>query len=291
MRIETVTSPPTLGAGRVWSWTFPFLGTTNAGSMPNSVAGLIGQRPLLNNVINQTAAPGMSRFLVGVPPTTGNSLACIYQGRYCISVNSDGTTGQGWTIANTNSAQGVMPFVTVKGGQPPGLEDWNVWELSAILAFDQVAGAVTGDIGFGFSISTRAIVRSGPQAGVEVGPRNVGSIGIVSRQTDAGGLTIDQALTVQPTDFTLWNNYTIRLIGATANSEAQLKVLVNGTPAFTANWGAGSLLPEQSLGGATAYGFCPFIVNSKAVAGSVSRMYVPTGGVSVRAAPTEDMLA
>lgn len=291
-RFETVTSPPTLGAGRQMSWAFPLLGAqANAGSFPNNSAAIVCQRPMLNGTIIGTGGTGMLVTTVGVPPATAPSLACMYKGRYCISLNSDATTGRTWVINAAASMPGaVMPFVTVKGAQPSGLEDWGVWELSAILAFDQPAGPITGDIGFGVGVSTRTQIRLAgvQQAGIEVGPRDVGSIGIIARQTDLGATTIDQALAVQPADLTLFNNYKIRLISATATSEAKLKVLVNGQLGFSASWGAGSLLPEQALASG-AYGFCPFMVNLKAFAG-VTRMYVPHGGISVRAAPTEGAL-
>lgn len=291
MSTVAITSPPTLGAGRILSWTFPWLSHAILGAMPNNNAGLTGERPTLVTLLTGVGAAGMVLTTTGVPPVTAPSLACVYQGRYCMAVVADGTTGRMWTCHASNQG-GVMPFTTIKGGIPGGLEDWNVLEMSAILAFDNPTGPITGDIGFGFCLGGRAQIRLAgvQQMGVEIGPRDVGSIGIIARQADLGAATIDQALPKQPTDMTLWNNYTIRLVGATKTAEGQLKVLVNGIPSFTAAWGTGSLLPEQSSGAVTTYGFMPFMINVKPLA-ATTRMYVPSGGISVRFAPTENDLA
>jgi hypothetical protein len=181
-----------------------------------------------------------------------------------------------------------MHIQTVRSaaGAPQYVDDCWCWSVSAILAFDAIPGAITGDIGLCVGVGTRCVIRGASQfAGMEIGPTNTGVIGVIVRQNDAGA-TFTQNL-AGVADMTQWHKYEIRLLGPTAQGEAQAKFLIDDQPQLALNYGAGTVLPDQKQG--TGLGFTPGLINLAANA-ATTRMYIATDTVVVCCATEESAL-
>jgi hypothetical protein len=186
----------------------------------------------------------------------------------------------------------IMPF---QDTQTPnvsyeGVDDYWCWSLSAVLAFDALPGAITGDLGIAVGVGTRAKIRDVGSlfAGIEFGPTNTGVITAFARQLDGGPATLNQPV-IGVADITVFHKYEIRLIGPTRAAQAQAKFLIDGTPQLSVPWGPGTVLPFQTLAAPSNIGFTPAVINFNANAGT-TRMYLIPNGVTVCAASTEDAL-
>lgn len=287
-RLETVTSPQTLGAGRITSWSFPILGIQNTGSTGGGVTAQVG-RPIAHINDIQSGAAGLNQVITGVPPNPQGWIQ--YKGRVAFQITSNTGTGKTWTPNFATQQAFVMPFQNVKGtGNPSKAEDFACWSFSGILAFDAIPGPIVGDVGITLGVGTRAEIRGAALfAGIELGPSDVGTISVIARQADGGALTLNQVVT-NTLDLTLYHEYELRIIGATSTAEAQLKVLIDGSVLAVIPWGAGTVLPDHVVGGAGNLGFTAGVINKSANAATV-RMYVLPYGFTICAAPTELDLA
>ena len=284
-RQETVISPLTLGAGRKFSYTWGGYGNTapnNDPVMTNSTA-----RPTATTdnfwTTTVTGAPPASR---GIAATNGR-----------IAARWTSNTGTGYELVPNDSTRLTMPFQTVKGtGTMFNVDDFYCWSVSAILAFNAIPAAITGDLGLVLSIGarsgapTRGRIRSATFAGMMLGPSNTGVTSFIVRQADGGALTFNQQTPTQP-DQTQFNRYEIRLVGPTPNAEAQVKVFINNVLQFALPYGAGTVLPDQNQGAGISMGFVPSLVNFAAAGASTVTMHVPPFGMVVCAAPNEVMLS
>lgn len=283
-RIETVTTPPTPGAARrmcVVYW--PPQGYI-LGSLSGQTSGSFRPSGFSN------AAVALNFAQTGAPPA--GSGGQFYKGVLAQALTSNLTSG---LVATPNLATLplVMPFQNVRGSADfisTELDDFRIWSASAILAFDAIPGAIVGDIGLAVGSGTRFAVRAAATqfAGMEIGPRNTGQLGVVVRQADAGPITFDQATPDQP-DLTEFNLYEIRLYSASPTVEAQAVFLINGRVQFSLPWGAGTVLPDQVFGAGGNLGFTPGIGNFEAFNGT-TRMYVVPGSFVVKAAPNDASL-
>lgn len=282
MRLDTNTSPVTPGAGRRYSFTWGLWGQPSLLSDPNQ-ANTITQRP--GGITSQSY---WTTTVTGAPPTPRGSIA--YAGRLAWAMTSDAATGYvtGPSFI-TIDRPFVMAFQEVKGpANLSNIDDFACWSVSAILAYDAIPGAITGDLGLTLGTGTRSNIRGASQfAGIEVGPSNTGVMSVFIRQTDGGAVTYNQPTVTQP-DQTQWNRYEIRIVGPTSSAEAQIKVFINNVLQVALPYGAGSLLPSQILGGTGNLGMVPALINFKANA-ATTRMYASI--LNVCAAPTEAMLS
>ena len=283
---ETVTSPPTLGAGRRYSYNLPnpsaFL-TVNTFQNSDQVQARPGSIAQANswNFID-----------TGAPPAPRGGV--IYNGRVALALTSNTTpTGTQWSpnFGGINRPY-IMPFQEVRAaaGSPQTIDDAWCWSFSAILAFDAMPGAVAGDVGIAIGVGNRTAIRSATQqlAGIELGPTGVGTVGVICRQTDTGAVTLAQNI-AGVADMTKYNRYEIRLLGPTPTGEASVKFLINGNPQLTLNYGAGTVLPSQKLVGSNL-GFTPGLINLAASAAGTVRMYIVPNSVVVCCAPEEAAL-
>lgn len=283
---ETVTSPPTLGAGRRYSYNLPnpsaFL-TVNTFQNSDQVQARPGS----------IAASSQWNFIdTGAPPAPRGGV--IYNGRVALALTSNTTpTGTQWSpnFGGTNRPY-TMPFTTARqaAGSPQGIDDAWCWSFSAILAFDAMPGAVTGDVGIAIGVANRTAIRSPTQqlAGMELGPTGVGTIGVVIRQADTVAVTLAQNI-AGVADMTQYHRYEIRLLGPTPFGEASVKFMIDGNPQLTLSYGAGTVLPDQKIVG-SFLGFTPGLVNLAASAAGTVRMYVVPNSVVVCCAPEEAAL-
>lgn len=284
MRIDTNTSPITPGAGRRYSYTYGDWGRTTALNDPSGAEALR----------RQVGVPSSSFYTLtvsGVPPTPRGITA--YNGRACLQMTSN-AVGNGYTIIPNFGGINrplTMPFQEVKGpANLSGVDDFACWSVSAILAYDAIPGAVTGDLGLTVGPGTATTIKVSTFPGIQFGPSDVGVLSLYVRQTNGGAATYNQPVSVQP-DLTQFNRYEIRIVGPTSTAEAQIKCFLNNVLVAQLAYGAGTLLPSQRFAVASNMGFTPGLVNRDAVPGSTVRMYVPYYGLVVCAAPTEAMLS
>lgn len=283
-RIDTVTSPVTLGAGRRQSYSYPALGQLQSLNVPGGDA--INPRP--------GGTPSPSFWLVqntGAPPAPVGAI--IYLDRVTWAITSSTGTGT-LLVPNFGGVNRplTMPFQTERAvsGSMQGVDDYWCWSLSCILAFDAIPGVVTGDLGITIGVGTRAEIRGAAQfGGVEIGPTAPNTIGVVVRQADGGAVTLVQDIATG-FNVTVFHKYEIRLLSPTLNGEARIKFLIDNVPLLSVPYGVGTVLPSQNSGGVSTIGFTPGIANKIAVPGSTTRMYLPPYGMTVASAPIEEAL-
>lgn len=224
----------------------------------------------------------------GAPPAGAGGQ--VYKGRATVAYTSN--TGTGYTVSGGHTFMGTQRSagnVIVLGEW-----DWAVWELSAILAFDVLPGAVsaTGQLGlqYGSGNWTQTMFGTAPtQSGFTFGPISPGVLGVRVRTTDGGAVT-NVAVTAAPNQLE-FHRYAIRLISASGAAEAQAKFLVDGSTVAQIAWGAGTILPTQvNTFVAPRLGFTPSFTNLNCNA-ATTRMYVADNSVQIISAPTEDALA
>jgi hypothetical protein len=283
-RIETVTTPPTPGAARRASFWFWPPQNYVTGSISGQTTGQFrpGGTGANTPVVNFTTT--------GAPPA--GSGGQIFKGILTQALTSNLTSGQVIT-PNITSLPLVMPFQNVRSTADfvaTELDDFRIWSVSAVLAFDQMPGTVVGDIGLGIGPAGRFGARAAGAAVacMEIGPSDVGQTSVVVRQTDGGAITFNQTTPFQP-DITEFHLYEIRLYSASAVVEAKAVFLIDNKVQFSLSYGAGTLLPDQSIGGVGNMGMQAVLGNFEAFNGT-TRMYVIPGTYTVKCAPNDASL-
>lgn len=287
-RHETVTSPAVLGAARQVSYCWLPFAFSNVGAQATN-------RDASSNrqwgAANFGGIAAVNVTTTGAPPA-GDGLQ-LYLGRVTYAITSNTVpTGRILTPNFATNQAWVLPFQNVKGAAsdstPP--DDCAVWSISLICAFDALPGAVTGDIGLTLGVGTRAEIRgTAAFAGIIFGPSNTGVISLFCRQADGGAVTFNQAAAGAP-DMTKFHRYELRLLSATAASEARLKAMIDGVTYFNLPWGAGTVLPDQQLGGAGNIGLTAAIINKNATAAGTARIYCAHRGLVICSANDENSL-
>lgn len=284
-RLETVTTPPTLGAGRRMSYTWPRSGVSAVNGDPSG-SQQIGPRPFAVPTQNNN----FTVTVTGAPPAPRGLQ--ITQSRVAWAMTSN--AGTGYTcVPNFGGINRplIMPFQETQTPNVSfeGVDDFWCWSFSAIMAFDAIPGAITGDIGIAIGCGTRAQIRGAAQfAGMEFGPTGPGTIGVICRQADAGAVTFAQNV-AGVTDMTTFHKYEIRIIGPTKAAQAKAKFMIDGNVQLTLDWGPGTVLPSQRTVVPGNIGFTPGVINLSANA-ATSRLWLPLDGATVCAGPTEAAL-
>lgn len=280
-RVDTVVSPPVLGAGRRQSFVWSGFQRNNQSSF--GVASDASSRQTDAGTGN-----GFALTAVGAPPAGQGGQ--IFKGRATLALTSNTNTGYviagGHTFCGTQRSAGNVPIL--------GNWDWAVWEISAILAFDAITGPINanGQIGlqYGSGNWTQPMFGTAPtQSGWTFGPVDNGVIGVRVRTTDGGAVT-NVAVSAAPT-LTEFHRYAIRIISASGLNEAFARFLVDGTSVLTIPWGAGTIMPTQvNTFVAPRLGFTPGLSNLN-YAAATNRMYIAQNSFQIISAPTEDALA
>jgi len=286
MRSETVTSPPIYGAARKVSYAWPATGPIITNTIPANRQAVQMRAGMLGIGTYWTVTD------TGGPPATRGGT--VYKGRSAWAITASNVTGTQCSPNFTGTNRPLtMPFQSLKGTSDlTDADDLACWSFAAILAYDAIPGAITGDIGLVLGVGTRSNIRGAPTfAGVCFGPSNTGVMSVFIRQADAGAVTFNQPTPFQPTQ-TEYNKYEIRLVSPVGNAEACMKFFINGKLQFNLPYGVGTVLPEQSIATAPAFlSFTPGIINLNATAAGTTRLYLPPLGVTICAGPTEDALA
>lgn len=113
-----------------------------------------------------------------------------------------------------------------------------VAEIGALICVDsyaaQVAERGTDDIGVSLLDNFGSLVNGNLAKGIHFGPVAKGVVRLRSRNTAGGGLQVDEVATLPAGfDASKWNYYSLRIVGATASSEAIVQGFINGVAATT----------------------------------------------------------
>jgi hypothetical protein len=280
MRSESLVNPNTPGAGRRYSYSY-------FGPVPSEV-GNSPQRDVAMARPTGTPQAGYWSYQSGgaLPFPNGTVL---YKGRVAWALTSD---------ANSNSQVQpdfsfinrplMCPFQEDQGTASFAMyDDFSCWSLSAILAFDNPVAPVTGDLGLLTGPNGNSAIRTSPffQSGMEIGPIDVSTIGVLIRQATNGPATFSAPTPDQP-DLTEFNKYEIRFLSGDGARPGMVRFLLNERVQFSLPYGPGTVLPGQKDPGGNVLGFFPNLCNRKAQVGT-ARMYIAFNGMTVSAAPTE----
>lgn len=232
---------PVAGASRVLDMSWPF-----ADSVYNNNNGRVRGGQVIAN---------WSKSQVG---GAAGEVTAISKGAPCAQYNSPGV-GSGW-INGFADGQGWMTERPVTAVAVP--DDYRCWSLRAILNFDAATGAVVGDVGLLINPGNRNQTFWGTgQAGVCFGPTNNGEVSLRAKRASGGAQTIAEVSALTP-DIREWNEYELRILGATNSVDCTLQGFINRIPATAKySWSAAAaLLPNPDDGGAGFKYFTPRVV-------------------------------
>lgn len=234
MPTETASPLLPIGAGRTVHKVYPAIGTGRS----------LGQGGTTGNL---TPRPGSVDYADIVQGSFGiggatTSLRAIL-GTAAIVLTDTGGAGEGTFVGFGDY---FWPFIEALDGSF-STADVNCLRFSAILA-----GAFAGDAASDVGIQ---IVPGGPtgggqvfaglSSGIQFGPRGPARVSLRVRRAQAGVLTVDQDVapafmaSITPNH---WNEYEVRILGASKGTAAALKCLVNGI----------QVIPTISFAAATA---------------------------------------
>lgn len=279
MRAETVIGPNSPGAGRSYSYSWPPQEFIAAGSQPTlSTLYRPNAFSLINQITNGTG---------GAPP--GPQGATFYRGLHCYRVTADATSVRVFQPIATSGApyQAYFPIVRPTLANLDRLDGFACWRVAALLAFDNPAGAVPGDLGITWCPGLNTTPRFG-ESGVTFGVTNTSTVNLTVVQVDGGARTFDQNVPAGSTpDVTNWHLYELRALGATRATEATLKACIDGRTVFTLPWGPGTVLPGLQSGVAGANLGYRWSLSNRGGAAFTTAVYVASSGIQIAAAPTE----
>lgn len=264
MRLETVVNSLPQGSSRTLNFSYPpsaiFVQGTTAGQQ---------------NLVNRQGISWQNFFSIQSAGGGGTNTGFThYRGRPCYRYGDTGAGQADWAQTGNNLS---FAFPQVRPATNFA-DDFSCWQFTLVAAFTS-AGNEAG-LEIGPAVGLNMVLAS--NAGIGIVPRAANSMSLIACQ--GAGLTIDQqianvALDGATFDVADWHVYTMRILGATASSEAVLKVYADGTLRTTKAWGAGTLLPGQA--GGVNLGW------NVSVGSRAADWYLAIGGLSVSAAATE----
>lgn len=268
-RTETVITAPSRGSGRTFDIAYP----QNITVVPGTVG--MGTTWMNRQAYSTYVAGGETG--IGAPPA--GSGWTTYRGR--VAYKQTGSTGpQTGGFFGTGAGTFAIYFPTLRQGASDYNDDFRCWRVVCICAVDAITASADSGIEVGPNMNMDMI--SGSPVGLRLGPSGTSLMKarVSARQVAGGALTIDQE--INNIDVQEWTAYEMRFVGATATRDAVFKAFINGTPVFSANWGAGSLLPNfTGLGGTIGW---RITVGNRGIVGNT---YLPLLGLQVSAASTE----
>ncbi len=261
---ESIVSPLPQGASRTVNWSYP----------PSQIA-VQGTTAIGQNLVNRQGTGWQNFFSTAAAGGGGTNTGYThYRGRPAFRFGDTGGGQADWAFTGTNfrfSFPQTKPVTSFA-------DDFSCWQFTLVAAF--TSGGNEAGMEIGPNARMGMIVTADPGIGFVV--RAANSMSLIACQ--GGALTVDQqianvALNGALYDSADWHVYTLRIIGATAATEAQCKAYSDGVLRTTVAWGAGTLLPGQASGANLGWGVS---VGSRA-----GDWYLAVGGLSVSAAATE----
>jgi hypothetical protein len=288
---DVVASPPIGGAGRRYSYLYPIPKFLSDTSVPSA-------DEIFPRATSQSTQSRYVNGVTGVPPTPQG--ARVYNGRPAFQMTADQATGRVLSPNLTSGNRWPMHwfFQTDQGASNPaidGLDDFQCWRVSAIMAFQNPAAAIVGNVGIslcpGLNTSPRLLL----QPGLVLGPIGPNAIGVAIVQTAGVAPTFDGAIAAaaQPADLTDWNHYEIRVVGASQRGHARVTVYVNGLAGGSWSWGPGTILFPNYDVVSGLMGCSNAVLNRTPYASLATggySAYLAIAGMEVVGAPTEAAL-
>jgi hypothetical protein len=283
MSSEAIVSAPLRGATRTIDTMYPDSAGDTIGGTNNAITTIDRQTPV--NVNGSWGGAGQ-----GVPPSPRGYM--IYRGRACFSYRAAAAN----VLSANNNQQLAIIFPTKRpASRLNGLaiDPCSCWSVKAIMAFDRGPDGVrSGEYGLEVTAQGAAgalpIITNANQ-GFLVGPTSPTAVSLRVRGANNVFPTITG--TVDPTviggfDYTDWNVYELRFIGATFSNEAFCRFMVNGKQIGAWSWGPGVVIlpPIGYAAGSIGWGVA---VGNRA---TNDACYLSKPGVSIVAAPSEAAL-
>lgn len=200
---------------------------------------------------------------VGAGQAPGFTVTEYYKGR--IAFKSVAVTG-----LQATTGPHVM-FAKYKGGAAHK-GDFANWRVKAILAFNPIGG---GDLGLALGAENIGALFMDSHAGFTLRPNLDGTVTFYAKKVEHGAITISDVCPIA-LNVAEWNCYEFRMLGATNDTDAQLRVIINNQEQMRYSWGDG-LLPDGVLE--------PTVITE---AGGT--FWLPVAGMSTAAAPDEGSL-
>lgn len=270
MRQEVVIQPSPRGAAR-----------TLDASFPSFVLQTLTNTTLGGNFISRQT---QIQFNLGANTSAGGgstSQWVYHNGRVCYRWSGTGLSSNYWTSGVAGGSFAIS-FPTLKSGVGGTFQDdYRCWRIMMTLAVD--AGfSTTGDNGLDVGPQNDFNVVVAAVDGIAFRPTSNTSFGVRIKQGHVITFDADVATDV---DVTLFNTIELRIIGATATTDAVVKAYVNNVQRQAWAFGAGTVLPNLVDGGGGGIGWNIGVGNRGSPA-----IYLPMGGLRIIAAATEDGL-
>lgn len=281
-------SPP--GAGRSLDLTWPdYIGALPANGSAIGTGRVTWGRQGANTPL---AAVGNSQSQTdtGVGGTHGIFAATGtgWNGRGAVQLLPGNTFGATVGFRNTLDAMCIMPNfgAAATNGDRSASDDFACWRCFAIMSFPTVNG-LGSDLGIEWSASNIGSpqISGGGAAGFGIIQTATDTISLIRRSAVAGAMTTTTIRQTSAADLVKWNTYEIRVIGATPDRNAQLKVFINGNSVLQLDWVTDNLgAPLASTG---VFGY---VTSLQAMSGGVGAQGLVVQRVRFMAGPTEASL-
>lgn len=266
------------GSGRTLSYWWPPIEEIFDGNQP---ALRMQQRPQ-----GAPNTPSIVDIPYGSPP--GPQGGITWHGKRAIVLSAGATSGH-WYGPTFNAGPVQIYFALERPtlANLAGLDEIACWRVAALLAFENPPGPVPNDYGIMIGPGSSIVPRGG-QMGWSFGLRSTGLLGFTVRQTTSAPITYDKTYDLGAAfDVTTWHRYEVRMLSATLDTEAMVKVLVDGQVLDTVFFGPGHPFPPMQEGANLGYYWS---VGNHGGAAFTTRMYLALGGLQIDAAATEDAL-
>lgn len=289
--IETVVSAYPPGSGRSLDITWPdYLGVmpANGTAIPlNRVAwGRQGINTPSASIGNNQAQTNTG---AGGTPGVFAATGAGFQGRGAVQLVPGTTAGATVGVRMSLDAMTILPNIGAAGanGDRSNTDDYACWRCFAIIAFPLNNSFGGSDLGIEWSAANVGNwqIIGGGAAGFGFQQSAAGTVNFVRRPTVGGALTSTVVRQTSAADLVKWNTYEIRVIGATPDRNAQLKVFVNGNSVLQLDWVNDNLgVPLWSTG---QFGY---MTSLQAYSGGVGAQGLVVQRVRFMAGPTEASL-
>jgi hypothetical protein len=288
--IDQIVPSPTPGAGRSLDLSWPdyiSVMPINGGAVGT---GRVAWGRQGANTPSAAIGNNQSQSDTGVGGTHGFFAATGtgWNGRGAIQLSPGTTFGVNAGVRNSLDAMTLFPNfgAAAVNGDASATDDFACWRCFAIISFP-----ATNFFGSDLGIEWTAANAGNPQlvgggaCGFGFQQTAIDTVSFIRRPAIAGALTTTAVRVTSQADLLNWNTYEIRVIGATPNTNAILKVLINGRRVLTLDWVTDVLGAPLASNGLFGY-----VTGLMAMSGGAGAQGLVVNRVRFMAGPTEASL-